>query len=174
MLGPPMYCNPAIPRVLSLPWPRFSSTVVFHVYSYLLLRFHMHNPVLHYIVSCCQIIDPWQFAAALDLLVMGPMRCVGLLLSGTIGFHNTQLRFTTGWSFRVSSCAAHIFWTMLPSFVIPVSAGFCPAMLRCVAVCSFKGTVSPDIVFYFRVYKFKVVLLVRLLMVFKFVYFVVL
>jgi hypothetical protein len=37
-----------------------------------------------------------------------------------------------------------------------------------------KGTVSPDIVFYFKVYKFKSVLLVRLLMVFKFVYFVVL
>ncbi len=37
-----------------------------------------------------------------------------------------------------------------------------------------KGTVSPDIVFYFEVYKFKSVLLVRPLMVFKFVYFVVL
>jgi hypothetical protein len=37
-----------------------------------------------------------------------------------------------------------------------------------------KGTVSPNIVFYFRVYKFKSVLLIRLLMVFKFVYFVVL
>jgi hypothetical protein len=37
-----------------------------------------------------------------------------------------------------------------------------------------KGTVSPDIVFYFRVYKFKSVLFVRPLMVFKFVYFVVL
>jgi hypothetical protein len=37
-----------------------------------------------------------------------------------------------------------------------------------------KGTVSPDIVFYFRVYKFKPVLLVRPLMIFKFVYFVVL
>jgi hypothetical protein len=37
-----------------------------------------------------------------------------------------------------------------------------------------KGTVSPDIVFYFRVYKFKSVLLVRPLMVFRFVYFVVL
>jgi hypothetical protein len=36
----------------------------------------------------------------------------------------------------------------------------------------FKGTLSPDIVFYFIVYKFKSVLLVRLLMVFKFVYFV--
>jgi hypothetical protein len=33
-----------------------------------------------------------------------------------------------------------------------------------------KGTVSPDIIFYFRVYKFKSVLLVRPLMVFKFVY----
>jgi hypothetical protein len=32
----------------------------------------------------------------------------------------------------------------------------------------FKGTVSPDISFYFRVYKFKTVLSVRLLMVFKF------
>ncbi len=39
---------------------------------------------------------------------------------------------------------------------------------------SFKGTVSPEIVFYFRVYKSKSVLLVRLLLVFKFVYFVVL
>ncbi len=38
----------------------------------------------------------------------------------------------------------------------------------------FKGTVSPDIVFYFRVYKFKSVLLVRPLMVFKSVYFLVL
>jgi hypothetical protein len=37
-----------------------------------------------------------------------------------------------------------------------------------------KGTVSPDIVFYFRVFKFKSLLLVRPLMVFKFVYFVVL
>ncbi len=38
----------------------------------------------------------------------------------------------------------------------------------------FKGTVSPDIVFYFRVYKFKSVLLVRPLMVLKLVYFMVL
>jgi hypothetical protein len=38
----------------------------------------------------------------------------------------------------------------------------------------FKGTVSPDIEFNFRVYKFKSVLLVRSLMVFKFVYFVIL
>ncbi len=38
----------------------------------------------------------------------------------------------------------------------------------------FKGTVSPDIVFYFRVHKFKSVLSVRPLMVFKVVYFVVL
>jgi hypothetical protein len=37
-----------------------------------------------------------------------------------------------------------------------------------------KGTISPDIVFYFKIYKFKSVLLVRPLMVFKFVYFVVL
>ncbi len=37
-----------------------------------------------------------------------------------------------------------------------------------------KGTVSPDIVFYFRVYKFKSVFHVRPLMVFRFVYFVVL
>jgi hypothetical protein len=37
-----------------------------------------------------------------------------------------------------------------------------------------KGTVSPDIVFYFRVHKFKSVLSVRPLMVFKVVYFVVL
>jgi hypothetical protein len=37
-----------------------------------------------------------------------------------------------------------------------------------------KGTVSPDIVFYFQIYKFKSLLLVRPLMVFKFVYFVVL
>jgi hypothetical protein len=37
-----------------------------------------------------------------------------------------------------------------------------------------KGTVSPDIEFYFRVYKFKTVLSVRPLMVFEFVYFVVL
>ncbi len=37
-----------------------------------------------------------------------------------------------------------------------------------------KDTVSPDIVFYFRVYKFKSVLYVRPLIVFKFVYFVVL
>jgi hypothetical protein len=37
-----------------------------------------------------------------------------------------------------------------------------------------KGTVSPDIAFNFRVYKFKSVLLVRPLMVFRFVYFVVL
>jgi hypothetical protein len=36
---------------------------------------------------------------------------------------------------------------------------------------SFKGTVSPDIAFYFTVYKFKSVLSVRLLMVYKFVYF---
>jgi hypothetical protein len=36
-----------------------------------------------------------------------------------------------------------------------------------------KGTVSPDIVFYLRVYEFKSVLLVRPLMVFKFVYLVV-
>jgi hypothetical protein len=35
-------------------------------------------------------------------------------------------------------------------------------------------TFSPDIVFYFIVYKFKSLLLVRRLMVFKFVYFVVL
>ncbi len=33
------------------------------------------------------------------------------------------------------------------------------------------GTVLPDIALYFRVYKFKTVLPVRLLMVFKFVYF---
>jgi hypothetical protein len=39
---------------------------------------------------------------------------------------------------------------------------------------TFKGTVSPDIAFYFRVYKFKSVLSVRPLMIFKFVYFVVL
>ncbi len=37
-----------------------------------------------------------------------------------------------------------------------------------------KGTVSSDIVFYFEVYKYKSVLLVRPLMVFKFVNFVVL
>jgi hypothetical protein len=37
-----------------------------------------------------------------------------------------------------------------------------------------KGTVSPDNVFNFKVYKFKSVLLVRPLMVFKLVYFVVL
>jgi hypothetical protein len=37
-----------------------------------------------------------------------------------------------------------------------------------------KGTVSPDIVFYFRVHKFKPVLSIRPLMVFKVVYFVVL
>ncbi len=37
-----------------------------------------------------------------------------------------------------------------------------------------KGTVLPDIVFYFRVYKLKSVTLVRPLMVFKFVHFVVL
>ncbi len=37
-----------------------------------------------------------------------------------------------------------------------------------------KGTVSPDIAFYFRVYIFKTVLSVRQLTVFKFVYFVVL
>jgi hypothetical protein len=37
-----------------------------------------------------------------------------------------------------------------------------------------KGTVSPDIAFYFRVYKFKTVLSVRPLMVFKFLYFIVL
>ncbi len=37
-----------------------------------------------------------------------------------------------------------------------------------------KGTVLPDIAFHFRVYKFKSVLSVRPLMVFKFVYFVVL
>jgi hypothetical protein len=37
-----------------------------------------------------------------------------------------------------------------------------------------KGKVSQDIVFYFRVYKFKSVLLLRPLMVFKFVYFLVL
>ncbi len=37
-----------------------------------------------------------------------------------------------------------------------------------------KGTVSPDIVFYFKVYQFKSVLLVRPLMVLKLVYFVVL
>ncbi len=37
-----------------------------------------------------------------------------------------------------------------------------------------KGTVSPDIVFYFRVHKFKSVLSVRPLMVFKVIYFVVL
>ncbi len=37
-----------------------------------------------------------------------------------------------------------------------------------------NGTVSPNIVFNFRVYKFKTVLSVRPLMVFKFVYFVVL
>jgi hypothetical protein len=36
-----------------------------------------------------------------------------------------------------------------------------------------KGTVSPDIVFYFRAYKIKLVLLVRPLMVFEFVYFVI-
>jgi hypothetical protein len=35
-----------------------------------------------------------------------------------------------------------------------------------------KGTVSPEFVFYFRVYKFKSVLLVRPHMVFKSVYFV--
>ncbi len=37
-----------------------------------------------------------------------------------------------------------------------------------------KGTVSPDIAFYFRVYEFKTVLSVRPLMVFEFVCFVVL
>jgi hypothetical protein len=36
----------------------------------------------------------------------------------------------------------------------------------------FKGTLSPDIVFYFKVYKFKSVLLVWPLIVFKFFYFV--
>jgi hypothetical protein len=35
----------------------------------------------------------------------------------------------------------------------------------------FKGEVSPDIAFYFRVYKFKSVLSVRPLMVIKFIYF---
>ncbi len=39
---------------------------------------------------------------------------------------------------------------------------------------SFKGTVSPDTVFYFRVSKFKSVLLVKPLIVFNLVYFVVL
>jgi hypothetical protein len=38
----------------------------------------------------------------------------------------------------------------------------------------FKGTVSPDIAFYFTVYKLKSVLSVRPLMAYKFVYFVVL
>jgi hypothetical protein len=37
-----------------------------------------------------------------------------------------------------------------------------------------KGTVSPDIAFYFRVNKLKAVLSVRPLMAYKFVYFVVL
>ncbi len=37
----------------------------------------------------------------------------------------------------------------------------------------FEGTVSPDIVFYFRVYKLKSVLLVRPLLVFTFFYYVV-
>ncbi len=37
-----------------------------------------------------------------------------------------------------------------------------------------KGTVSPDLAFYFRIYTFKPVLSVRPLMVFKFVYFIVL
>jgi hypothetical protein len=39
---------------------------------------------------------------------------------------------------------------------------------------AFKGRVSPDIVFYFKVYKSKSVLSVRPLMVFQFVYFVIL
>jgi hypothetical protein len=38
---------------------------------------------------------------------------------------------------------------------------------------SFKGTVSPDIALYLRVYQFKSVLYVRPLRVYKFVYFVV-
>jgi hypothetical protein len=40
--------------------------------------------------------------------------------------------------------------------------------LRILKLCVFKGTVSQDIVFYFRVYTFKSVLLVRPLMVFNF------
>jgi hypothetical protein len=46
--------------------------------------------------------------------------------------------------------------------------------LETLSLLTLKGTVSPDIVFYFKVYKLKSVLLVRPLIVFKLVYFVVL
>jgi hypothetical protein len=51
---------------------------------------------------------------------------------------------------------------------------FVPLSLSIRCSYMFKGTVSSDIAFYFRVYKFDTVFSVRPLMVFKFVYFVVL